>query len=498
MADILTFTRSEEVGVHPAWIENYVLEMNRRGKMCHSFLMMRHRKVFAEGYWKPFHQNWLHRMYSVSKTFVSAAIGMLIDEGKIKLTDKIVSYFPDKLPENLQPLIAEMTIRDMLMMSTCHKYSTYTGSDMDWLRTFFDPHHEPDHPSGTEFRYDTSATYTLDVLVERLTGKTFLEYLRDKALRELGFSEDAWCVEAPEGYAWGGSGVECTIRDLARFAMLFLYNGKLNGKQYLSEEYIKAATSFQINNVENGKIDAMHGNGYGYQIWRTWHNTFSFCGMGGQLAICIPDKDFLFVCTSDMQGDADGYVPIYNVLWDTVINHLTDDDVLPHDDAAYEKLNHTLESLTVSVPLGEKTSPMAEKINGATYTLEENPMGIRGFTIRFEGEAGQVCYNTSRGDRVFPFGIGRYEDTKFPETHYSGKRINQPLGDGYRCLNAAVWKAPEKLLIRTYVIDDYFGNMAAEFTFDGDRVHLSMTKTAEWFLDEYVGQAEGVINPEVL
>ena len=144
MADILQFCRPEAVGVRPEWVSNYVNELNRRRKMCHSFLMIRHGKVFAEGYWKPFHENWLHRQYSVSKSFVSVAIGLLVDAGRIKLTDRIVDYFPDQLPEDLHPLIAEMTIRDMLMMATCHKHSTYKFTDMDWLKTFFQPHYEPD------------------------------------------------------------------------------------------------------------------------------------------------------------------------------------------------------------------------------------------------------------------------------------------------------------------------------------------------------------------
>ena len=135
MSDVLQFGRPEEAGVRPEWVEDYVKELNRRGKMCHSFLMLRHGRVFAEGYWRPFHKDWLHRMYSVSKSFVSAAVGMLIDDGRLRLTDKIVDYFPEQRP--VHPRIEEMTIRDMLMMATCHQYSTYNGGDMDWLHTFF-------------------------------------------------------------------------------------------------------------------------------------------------------------------------------------------------------------------------------------------------------------------------------------------------------------------------------------------------------------------------
>ena len=80
-------------------------------------------------------------------------------------------------------------------------------------------------------------------------------------LRELGFSEEAWCIKAPEGNSWGGSGVICTTRDLARLALVYMNNGRIGGKQYLSEEYVKAATSRQIDNMASGHRDYMHGNG---------------------------------------------------------------------------------------------------------------------------------------------------------------------------------------------------------------------------------------------
>jgi len=485
MPDILKFCRPEEVGVSPDWVSDYIRTLNSRRKMCHSFLMIRHGKVFAEGYWKPFSQDMKHRMYSVSKSFVSGAIGMLIDEGRIKLTDKIVDYFPDKLPEKLHPLIAEMTIRDMLMMATCHNHTTYTSKDMDWIATFFDPHHEPDHRAGTEFKYDTSASYTLDVLVERLTGKPFLEYMKDKVLRDIGFSEDAWCVEAPEGYSWGGSGVICTTRDLARYALLFANYGQVNGKQYISEEYARAATSKQIENNRNR-------HGYGYQIWRERKDSFAFNGMGGQYALIVPSKDFVFVCTSDSQGDPEDYNGIPNLIWETVINKISDDS-LPMDDYAYRSLEHLISKLDVSVPFGDKYSPNMEKINGKTFKLEENRMGMDSFEISFTGEGGVLTYHTSRGDKKFPFGLARYEDTTFPETHYSGKRINEPANREYRCLNAGVWQDEETFMLKSYVIDDYFGNMAATFTFFEDGVRLKITKVAEWFMDEYVGEARGKV-----
>ncbi len=492
MKDILSYCRPENVGVHPSWVEEYIDRINRAGKVQHSFLMMRGTSVFAEGYYKPFHRDWLHRMYSVSKTFVSAAIGMLADEGRLSLDDTILSYFPEQDNGNVHPLIREMTIRHMLMMATCHASSAYRLQDRDWIQVFFHPHLEPDHPAGTEFRYDTSATHTLCALIERLTGKTFLAYLKDKALREFGFSEAAWCVESPEGNAWGGSGVECTTRDLARFAQLFAHGGVVGGKRYLSEDYVKEATSCQIDNMNicGGKPDACYGHGYGYQIWRVRDGAFAFLGMGGQLAVILPQKDLIFVCTSDMQGDADGYHGLVDLFFETVADRVTESEI-PMDDTSYERLQAILGALEVNIPFGANSSPLQEKICAKFYKLEENSMQMSGFSIEINGNSGLLTYETSRGRKRFPFCFGRYADTVFPEDHYSGKRIGEPANRGYRCLNAAVWEEENVLLVRSYVIDDYFGNMSARFTFTGNTVHLQITKTAEGFLDEYVGSAYG-------
>lgn len=404
MGDILQFGRPEEVGVRPEWVEEYVQEMNRRRKMCHSVLMMRHGKVFAEGYWKPFGPQQLHRMYSVSKSFVSAAVGLLADQGRISLDDRIVTYFPDLLPEQVNPYLERTTIRDMLRMATPYPNgATYRGSDQNWIETFFQaPHGQADHPAGTRFLYDTSCSYTLNVLVERLTGMPFLEYLKDNMLRELGFSEEAWCVQAPEGYSWGGSGVECTTRDLARFALVFLNGGALGGKRYLSREYVRQATSKQIDNLGPEGVDKMHGNGYGYQIWMTCDGSFSFCGMGGQLAICVPQKDFLLVCTSDMQGDPDEYTCVFDVLWDTVLNRL-DSETAPLDDRALcphepDPFFPFLQPARGQPPL----PPGAGAGRGPATAWRKTPWASAAFPSALERRRGRCGTTPAVGKRSFP------------------------------------------------------------------------------------------------
>lgn len=480
----------EKLGVSSKWIEKFLDRLEEKKICMHSFLMLKEGKIIAEGYWKPFDKDQLHRMYSVSKTFVSAAIGILSDQGKISLEDKIVDYFPDKLPEGeLHPYVKEMTIRDLLMMATPHSCgTTYKFTDKDWVQTFFNA--EADHPSGSVFLYDTSGTYILDVIVERVTGKPFMEYLKDHMLREIGFSENAWCVKAPEGYSWGGSGVMATTRDLAKFASVFLNGGKFNGKQLISKEYVKAATTKQIFNDTAGTGHRTN-SGYGYQIWIMEDGAFAFKGMGSQQAICIPEKDFLFVCTADTQGSPLHYEALYDYLWFEVVEKISGE--LAEDRAAYEHLAKRCESLAFLPLDGNTDSEIREKINGVTYILNENPMQISKLRVEFDKDTGILNYTTPRGDKKLHFGIKHYLEGYFPETHYSGHTIGIPANRMYKSTSCGVWFDKTQFVIRTYVIDDYFGNLTIVLSFKNDEIGVRMQKNAEWFLDEYQGFAGGKI-----
>lgn len=138
-------------------------------------------------------------MYSISKSFTSIAIGLLIDEGKLSFDDKICDYFQDKLEKETPSYIKEITIRDMLKMATAHKSTTYKQYDgNDWVKSFFVL--EPSHMPGTVFSYDTSSSHVLAALVERLSGKSILDYLRDKFLNEIGFSKEARWLKDPKGF----------------------------------------------------------------------------------------------------------------------------------------------------------------------------------------------------------------------------------------------------------------------------------------------------------
>lgn len=478
----------EQVGVSSLWVQRFLDRLEKRGMMMHSVMLLRHGQAFAEGYYAPFRQQDKHRMYSVSKSFVATAIGMLQDEGRLQLSDRVVTYFPDKVPDDVHPYIAEATIRDLLRMATPHDHTSYVGDSTDWARTFFTT--KPDHPPGTVFNYDTAGSYILTVIVERVSGMPLLDYMRERGLGAMGFSPDAWCVKAPEGNSWGGSGVICTTRDVALLGLVYRNGGMLDGKRLLSESYAREATRRQIDNATHGSRDYLHGHGYGYQIWITHDDSYAFCGMGGQLMICVPRLDLIFVCTADVQGAPSEYMPIAAALWEEIINRI-DGEKLPGNPKAHAALEQRLAGLQLALPGGDSYSPFERGYWNRTYRFSDNRMGVSQARVTRDGDQGELLLVKDGREKRIAFGFGRYVEGTFPEDGYWGDTIAVPAGRPYRCLAAAGWREPRKLAIRVNIADDYFGNLTITLSFKDRQAALHMVKTAEWFLDGYEGFAGG-------
>ena len=218
MVEIFTYASPETVGMSSDDILAFIDELEENGLNMHSVMVIRHGKIAAEGYWKPFHRDFRHRMYSISKSFVAGAIGLLLDEGRISLSDRVCKYFPEYPEENLHPYTRETTVRDLLIMASPFEltYSLWGNARNTryWVESFFTA--APKKPAGTVFCYDTTASFILDVIAERVTGMKFMDYLYEKILYKVDFSKNVRCIQSPDGYSWGGSGVLCTFRCSSR------------------------------------------------------------------------------------------------------------------------------------------------------------------------------------------------------------------------------------------------------------------------------------------
>ncbi len=493
MPDIFRYDKTpEELGVSPKWLTRIYRRLNKRKFLSHGLMIVKDAAVIAEGYWSPFYRDEPHRMYSTSKTFVATAIGMLIKEGKLSLDDRIVTFFPEELPESVPEWLDAMTVRDLLTMTTCYTDCTYSFDRMDWVSSFFNT--APTHPSGTYFHYDTTGSFILDVIVERLAGKPFMDYLYEVLLGEAGAVRGVRCVKSPDGYSWGGSGVLGTMRDLARLGQIYLDKGVVHGKQLLPRDFAEAAVSRQVDNNVTGHLDHFHGQGYGYQIWCAEDDCFAFLGMGGQLRIASPKHRLILAAISDVQGSQTGYHYLADLFYELIESIEENEGEIADDPAARGELAELLSSLTCQIPLiGEPTSPLEGRYYGKRYSFAENELGIERLCIEKRGDHAALCFRARGEDKEILFGLGEYKIAPFPETHYDGAAVGTPMGRGYRTMSAALWTEESKLVIRSSVIDDYLGNLTTTLAFKGDTVTVYMDKVAEHFLQEYRGLCVGKV-----
>ena len=485
----------EAAGISSAYVKKFIEKIEARGAIMHSLLLVRHGKIFAEHYWAPFAADTLQRMYSQTKSYVAIALGLLEEEGKLSFDDKIVDYFPEKIDGPLPEHLMAQTVKDMLKMSTAGGPTKWFDSGNPDRTNHYFHGRTYTHAPATYWKYDSAGSQVLANLAEKLAGMKLLDYLKLKLFDKMGTFRTAKMHMCANGDSWGDSALLCTTRDMASGGQLLMQGGKWEGEQLLNADFIKVATSKLVSNRTNWTRHCLDGEGYGYQIWRAPGNGFAFVGMGDQLTICLPELDFMFVCTADHQAPADaGEKPVrtmlINALYDFIVDNLGDEP-LPEDEAAYGEYMARTAGLELASVKGESDSPLREKINGVTYELEPNPMGWTRFRFDFkDNTAGELHYTNAQGDKVIPFGVNRNVYGYFPELGYSNEYGSVPTTDGFMYKDAAsvAFLDDNKLILEVKIIDTYLGTLSGVFGWNGEYTAAHFEKAAEAFLNEYQGE----------
>ena len=484
----MNFATPESVGVSSANIHKFISKLNQREMHTHSVLLMRGDSIIYEGYWAPFNKDYCHRMYSVTKSFVSIAIGLCEEDGLLSLDDKIIDYFPEKIDGEANEYLKKQTIREMLTMTTtCCPCSWFSETDLDRTHLYFNKEGYR-RPSGTIWEYDSAGSQVLCALVEKLTGKRLFDYLNERIFTHLGTFKTAKILQTSNGDSWGDSAMICTTRDLASFARFVMNYGTHNGKRLMNENYLREATKKQVDNRWDFHMHTFH-HGYGYQIWKGEDDSFAFVGMGCQLAVCIPKYDLIFCCTGDNQGNESACDYIIYQLWDCIVDNLSDTP-LPENEFVREKLEELTKGLELFAVQGDEDSPWRERIDGKTYVCNENNMELEEFTISFENkDSGVLSYLKGGREMELPFYINKNRFGLFPELGYSKDKGRVRTTDGHKYKDAvsATWEN-NKLLIFVQIIDEYFGNASLSFAFKDDDATVLFYKVAEDFLWGYDGQ----------
>jgi len=374
MEQHLTRVKPHEVGINAGSILKFVEKAEGRFGI-HSFMVLRHGKLAASGFWYPYRAEDVHVLFSMSKTFTATAVGFAAAEGLLSLDDMLISFFPEDLPQKPCEQMQKMKIRHLLNMATGHSVEPLVlaeAGEGSWIKRFLTSY--VDAEPGSVWCYNTPATYMLAAVVQRVTGQKVDEYLKPRLFDPLGITEYWWEV-SPEGIQTGGFGFNVQLESLAKFGLLYLQNGMWEGKQILPEGWAEELSKNRISSAAASHKEAK--NGYGYQCWRcSVEGGYRGDGAFGQYTVVLPQEDMVIAINSGEQDMHD----LLDLFFDTVLPTL--DTV---SDAETEAaLERRLSNLVYPIPQGDAYVDAALRLSGRKYGFAPNRLGLEALSVSFE------------------------------------------------------------------------------------------------------------------
>lgn len=394
----------EAAGISSAAILDFMDAFKDKNMELHSFMILRHGKVIAEAWNKPYAADLKHSMYSVSKSFTATAVGFAVAEKKLTVNDQVISFFPDDLPEQPSPHLLKLKIKDLLTMSVGQENDPIfeiTTAD-NWIKAFLNKPiiHEP----GTKFLYNSMATYVLSAIVQKVTGEKILDYLKPRLFDPLGIQNIDWETD-PRGIHVGGWGLRLKTEDMAKFGQLFLQKGVWQGKQILPASWVAEASTLKIEQAPDATAEQKATNdwlqGYGYQMWRNRHHSYRADGAFGQFIIVLPAQDAVIVMTAetaDMQSEIN---LVWQYLWPAFQSK-----PLPADVKMHKLLRDQSNGLALPVANG-RSADVEKQISGKTFDLQE-PGKLKSIGFQFINATCQLTLQTDTAEHQLVFGNGKW------------------------------------------------------------------------------------------
>ena len=428
----------------------------------HHVMVVRHGKVVAELHPAPFRAEDSHTLYSASKTFTSLAVGCAIDDNLLRLDDRVMTFFPDKRTNRVSDNMAAMTVRDLLMMASGVAPDwTMRNNSTDWVKDWLAK--PVDAEPGTLFQYDSMCTFMLSAIVQRVTGQTMLEYLQKKLFEPMHITVADW-ETSPDGINTGGWGLRVQAETMAKLGLLLLNEGKWNGEQLVSADYVKAACSRLIDGGAKETVPATDGNqGYGYQVWQSkWPGSYRADGAMGQYTVVVPDADLVVVILGmKLYGHEE-----LACIWNQLMPGIKNEPLKPE-----KKLQQRLEKLCAAAKLSlphnaaKRIGNQAKSMLGRTLQLTHNRFGLKQIVV--DDSHLHLAYDDGC-EETFAMGNGDWRySTLNGYPYYSINSINRMQGfqHGFTAAAAYVWTAPVALEVRVHYVD-WISGLVFDFDFD--------------------------------
>lgn len=374
MGSSLARVSPEEVGISSAVIQKWLDALEQTGTEMHGFMLARHGKVCAEGWWQPYAPQLIHSQQSLTKTYAVTALGALYDEGLLSLDEKVAEIFADRLPENLSDRLKRMTVRHLLSMSSGIRGYADIG-DPQWIQKFLrlPVLEEP----GEGFQYSGLCTALGAAILRQKTGMGLIEYLRPRVFDKIGIDAGKLkSLRMGDGLEYAGGGFFTTTEDNLRLMMLYLNQGVWQGTRVLSRDWCREVTTQQIDTaseVNNNPGSADNYVGYGLQCWMCRpRGVYRADGAMGQYAIVFPELDAVLAITETADIRKGQHQAVLDTVWDVLLPGMQAGEP-PEDAPAAGALQRRLRSLALPREIYDPCLQTdARRVHGTTWLLEQN------------------------------------------------------------------------------------------------------------------------------
>jgi len=274
-----------------------------------SLLIIKNGFLVSENYFNGYDIESPHSVQSVSKSFLSALIGIALRENLIPDLDrKIIEYFPEYTSNVADSRMNDITLKNLLMMrggiESDRNLLFPVIQTSDWIQTIMETELALD--PGEKFYYSTMGTHIISAMLSRVTGISNLKFANNYLFKPMKISIKEWEMDPKNNYT-GGFGMYFTARDMARFGFLYMQNGYLDGKQIVPRNWVEESVRDHLN-AENFIWGAIEDIGYGYLWWTGKIGEYPIyfaLGHGGQFIMNFDEQNMIVVVTSNSEVDWD-------------------------------------------------------------------------------------------------------------------------------------------------------------------------------------------------
>ncbi len=461
----------ESVGIHSQAIIDFLDCCEKEEVELHSFMLLRHGKVAAECWWKPFNAKTPHTMFSFSKSVTAAAIGFAIDEGLIALDSKVYELFPEHTLMIKKKWQDDLTVEHLLTMTSGKMTTILLNTEkVGWVQSYLRAPFK--YRPGEKFEYVTDNSFMLAAIIKKVTGKNMLDYLTPRLFEPLGIERPFWETNQ-SGVETGGWGLYLKTEDQAKFVQCLLNDGKWGSKQVIPEFW--AMTVGENHMPETPGVSADHASGYGYHFWlNSIPNSYRCDGVFSQLGVVMKDQDISIV-TSAGEPLED---KVLEVFWRYFAEGLSNKP-LPENPEALAVLRKKTAALKMPVlPKTPRREALEQRISGKLIKFR-----LPGMATVLGTVSNAISTKRSRGfnnvrltfekDCLKFFWTEKYDENTI-DIGYNGKNIiskGQLAGMTYDFASSCAWLGDGSLEVWIRPLQQA-QIRKLNFTFDGQKVKM--------------------------